>query len=229
MDESRAIIFLAVIAACWLGWQAYTEYAPANYDITEPLDLTENPTFVTDWKLRIASPAACFAALGRAGIEFQRLPDEKKGEGCGFRDVATLERSLVSWGGRVTLTCQTLASLVVWERHALLPAAERILGSPVVRIRHFGTYSCRNVNNAARGRRSEHATANAIDVAGFTLENGEEVSVLADWSGEGPKAEFLREIRDEACDRFNVVLGPEYNALHRDHFHFDNGGFMICR
>jgi hypothetical protein len=25
------------------------------------------------------------------------------------------------------------------------------------------------------------------------------------------------------------VLSPDYNAQHRDHFHFDLGGFRACR
>jgi hypothetical protein len=25
------------------------------------------------------------------------------------------------------------------------------------------------------------------------------------------------------------VLGPEYNAAHRDHFHLDRGSFRFCR
>ena len=40
---------------------------------------------------------------------------------------------------------------------------------------------------------------------------------------------FLREIRDGACDLFRVVLGPDYNAAHRDHFHLDMGAFRACR
>ena len=40
---------------------------------------------------------------------------------------------------------------------------------------------------------------------------------------------FTRELRDGACGLFNGVLGPDYNAAHRDHFHLDNGPFRICR
>ena len=36
-----------------------------------------------------------------------------------------------------------------------------------------------------------------------------------------PKSLFLRAIRDGACGIFGTVLGPESNAAHRDHFHFD--------
>ncbi len=36
-----------------------------------------------------------------------------------------------------------------------------------------------------------------------------------------PKSLFLRVVHDGACGIFGTVLGPESNAAHRDHFHFD--------
>lgn len=35
------------------------------------------------------------------------------------------------------------------------------------------------------------------------------------------KARFLKSIHESACGIFGTVLGPEANAAHRDHFHFD--------
>ncbi len=220
----------AALAAMLYGaWRAYTLYAPDHYDITAPLDLTAKPTFVTAWKLRAADAPACFAALERAGIQFQRLPDEERGEGCVFENVARLEQSAISWGGGVTLTCQMLAGVAQWERHTLQPAAEALFDSRVVRVRHYGTYACRNVNNASTGRRSQHALANAVDVAGFDLENGVTISVLDHWDKDTPEGAFLEQAHAGACGFFGSVLGPDYNALHRNHFHFDKGGFMVCR
>ena len=68
---------------------------------------------------------------------------------------------------------------------------------------------------------SEHATGNAIDIAGFELKDGRVISILQDWDGEEARARFLRVARDEACDLFGTVLSPDYNAAHRDHFHLD--------
>jgi hypothetical protein len=110
----------------------------------------------------------------------------------------------------------------------LQAAARQHLGQEVVRVEHFGTYSCRNLYHRESGRRSQHATANAIDIAGFTLADGTQVSVLADWDGPAAKAAFLRAIRDGACRFFDVVLSPDYNEAHRDHFHFDQGGQSAC-
>ena len=44
-----------------------------------------------------------------------------------------------------------------------------------------------------------------------------------------PEAAFLREVNDGACRFFNAVLGPDYNAAHRDHFHLDMGRWRVCR
>ena len=93
----------------------------------------------------------------------------------------------------------------------------------------FGTYSCRNVYGREHGRRSQHATANAIDVAGFTLEGGQSVSVLRDWKDPGPRSEFVRSVRDKACSSFGVVLSPDYNAAHANHLHLDMAPWMMCR
>jgi len=37
----------------------------------------------------------------------------------------------------------------------------------------------------------------------------------------GDAALFLRAVHDDACKTFETVLGPEANAAHKDHFHFD--------
>jgi hypothetical protein len=111
-----------------------------------------------------------------------------------------------------------------------LAAAREHLGQEVVRVSHFGTYACRNVNHLAGGRRSEHATANAIDIAGFVLADGQQVTVKGDWAGgNARRSAFLRALRDGACEFFDVVLSPDYNEAHHDHFHFDMGSYRACR
>ncbi|MNV88609.1 hypothetical protein D3C71_1828280 [compost metagenome] len=53
--------------------------------------------------------------------------------------------------------------------------------------------------------------------------------MLRDWPGEGEAARFLRLVHEGACASFNVTLGPEYNAAHRDHWHVDMGLLRMCR
>ena len=61
------------------------------------------------------------------------------------------------------------------------------------------------------------------------LADGREINVLGDWGTRTAEGRFLKRIHDQACHHFNAVLGPDYNDLHRDHFHFDQGGFETCR
>ena len=107
---------------------------------------------------------------------------------------------------------------VMYERHALQPAALEIMGSRVAQVNHVGSFACRNVYGRETGRRSEHATAEALDVVGFQFENGQLITLINHWDDEGETGEFLRAARDGACDTFGNVLGPDYNAAHTDHF-----------
>ena len=86
----------------------------------------------------------------------------------------------------------------------------------------------------SQGDFSEHATADAIDIAAFVMADGYSVSVLKDWTGEDKDSRFLRDVRDGACGLFSTVLSPDYNAAHRDHFHLDQAergatGWRACR
>ena len=100
-----------------------------------------------------------------------------------------------------------------------------------MRLGDMGTYDCRNIvgNPLWKGLRSQHATANAIDISGFTLADGRSISVLKDWKGEGKDAEFLHEVHRRSCRYFRVALGPNFNVAHANHFHFDRGLMWTCR
>lgn len=147
------------------------------------------------------------------------------------------------------MTCVMAAALDKWAREVMQKKAGAHLKTQVVKLRNASGYVCRNRNGAPNGMLSEHARANAFDVAAFELASGDVVSVESDWSraggtnlgsgpglpwrnplraavsavagGNAPKALFLREVHEGACSVFGTVLGPSANAAHRDHFHFD--------
>jgi hypothetical protein len=135
----------------------------------------------------------------------------------------------VSIGTPFTLSCRSAVALAMWERHVLQPQALAHFGVRVERMRHYGSYACRNIRGRDDGRRSQHATADALDIAGFGLANRREIRVVSDWSGDGDAARFLRDVHSGACRFFDAVLGPDYNAAHRDHLHFDRGAYRACR
>jgi len=224
------VLLLVLVAGSALAYTVRV-HLPDQHDPWAPLSIDHPNGLVTEWKLRglAERPDECFAVLEASDLDYERLDDHETGPGCGFFDAGRLLRSNVSWGGQVTLTCSALVALARWERHALQPLARELFDQDLVRIRHYGTYSCRNINGKRTGRRSEHATANAIDVAAFVLEDGREIRVAEHWGQAGPPGRYLEGARDRACDLFRTVLGPEYNAAHHDHFHIDMGSYSICR
>jgi len=169
--------------------------------------------------------ADCKALLGRAGIGFTSLPPLSAGPNCGYDDAVRLKAGgalgIAYRAADVGLSCPVAAGVALWEWHVVQPAALRHFGSKVAAIDHYGSYSCRRLYGRAEGGWSEHAAANAFDIAGFRLEDGTRITVIGDWKGAGPKAAFLREVRDGACGLFATVLSPDYNAAHRDHLHLD--------
>ncbi|HVL29332.1 MAG TPA: extensin family protein [Sphingomicrobium sp.] len=188
------------------------------------------------------------AALGRDGRQCARLladvgdadqpaPAVAAGAGCGFADGMRLrpedDRSIAFHPAGVVASCPVAAALVLWERDIVQPAAARHFGSPVATIHHAGSYACRRLYGRAEGGFSEHATANAFDVIGFTLADGRMVSIQRDWPRNGAEGAFLRDARDGACKLFATVLSPDYNAAHADHLHLDQaqrrGGWRMCR
>jgi hypothetical protein len=173
-----------------------------------------------------ADVGVCHAYLVKSGIDIETLPD-RTASGCELTQQVSLQQSLVPYSAPVRARCPLIAALTLWERDIVAPAAERYFGSALAQIDHVGIFACRNVRGSKR--RSQHAAANAIDITGFRLQNGSSVSLLRNWNEAGDKGEFLRVVRDGACRIFGSVLGPDYNTLHRDHFHLDLGPYRICR
>ena len=101
----------------------------------------------------------------------------------------------------------------------------------LVRLVGTGSYTCRNRNGAADGPISEHAFANAVDVSAFVLADGRRITVLEGWNGDGDgdARRFLRALHQAGCRRFAITLGPDANADHHNHFHFDMGRGPYCR
>lgn len=180
-----------------------------------------------------ASARQCLTSLGSSQASFTPLADKYYGAGCSTLSSVSLSRlrgdsgdfALANLG---PVACPLANTFAGWARYGVDRAARQILGSPLVKIETMGSYSCRTV--AGTTRLSAHARAEAIDVAAFVLADGRRISLLGGWSG-GTNAErrFLRTVHDSACKRFGTVLGPNYNAAHKDHLHLELGGGSYCR
>ncbi|WP_295530090.1 extensin family protein [Novosphingobium sp. Chol11] len=168
---------------------------------------------------------ACLSDLGRQQANFTPLQDQYFGAGCSALNAVRLA-ALRSDDSRLALTnlgpvtCPLAHAISGWARFGVDRAARQILGSPLARIETMGSYSCRKV--AGTNRLSGHASANAVDIAGFVLADGRRITVLRDWDNPSPQVRaFLSSVRTSACKRFGTVLTPNYNAAHRDHFHLE--------
>jgi hypothetical protein len=234
MARVLAWLFTSVALAIVLGFAlvslGFVTVPPAYHPWT-PLNPRDEPNVLTRYKLTRLErdPAECSVVLRLAEIAYTAIPDQATAEGCGLTNAVRVSRAGAAFGDGVVATCPLAAAWTLFDAHVLQPSARRHFGQNVTRIVHAGSYACRNINHRVGGRRSEHATANAIDVAGFVLADGTRVTVLQDWREGGRKAAFLRELRAGACRFFDVVLSPDFNEAHGDHFHFDMGRFRACR
>ena len=203
---------------------------PANVAPWGEVALDQPPGWLARMQINslAADPPACFAALDRSRLTYKPTPQRPIRAGCGLVNAVRPVHSHVSYNRSFDLTCGMMAALY-WYEAELQRLAEEHLGASIVRIDHLGTYACRNVNGEPQGRRSQHATANAIDIAGFRLSDGRTISVLRDWGKDTPEGRFLSDAQSAACDFFNIVLSPQYNALHANHFHLDLGSLRMCR
>ncbi len=215
----------ALLVALWRGW---LEVAP-RFNPWAPLDVRETPNLLTPFKLwRLGDDRElCDLALATSGLRFTRLADSAPHPGCPVENAVRIQGANVGLSSSFMATCPLAVSFALFERHGLQPAAQAVFGQPVSRVEHVGSFTCRSI--AGSQRPSQHSYANALDMVGFRLRDGQHISVLRDWPGQGDKARFLRLVQEAACDSFNVTLGPEYNAAHRDHFHVDMGMWRMCR
>lgn len=225
--DLRALLFLLILALAAWGIVRYLERTRPQDLPWTPLDLAAPLGRATAWKLASldGDPAWCRRLLDLDGVAFEPVADRITAPGCGWQGAVRLTAPEWSPRGPV-LTCPLAAAVTVWQRHVVRPAARRHLASNLSRIDHYGTYSCRPV--AGSSRQSQHATSNAIDIAAFRTVRGTPVSVLRDWSGTPERAAFLRDVRRGGCAVFGTTLGPDYNAAHRDHFHFDMANWSYC-
>jgi hypothetical protein len=194
------------------------------------LELSEPIGMFTRGKLNRSEGAQCRNILASGGLTYTNVAAETAGEFCSKEDALTLSGGAAPLTPRgAVMTCNQALAYALWERQVVQPAAFRLLGAGVVGVEHYGAYSCRRMYGAQEGPVSQHALANALDIAAFRLSDGRRVSVETDWNDPGEKGQFLRAVRAGACEVFAVTLSPDYNAAHGNHLHLDMGRGPFCR
>ncbi|MEM6670985.1 MAG: DUF29 family protein [Pseudomonadota bacterium] len=202
---------------------------PAHMTPFEPLDLNGEDTYAQRWKIWRTGYDGdyCQQAIVDSGARVKVLDDQRFSPACSKIDVVEMAGLSQAAMKPLDTKCAVAVQTYLWERRVVQPAAQKHFGIPVSEVLHFGSYNCRTMRGS--NRMSQHARANAIDVSGFRLKNGRVISLVKDWNGSEEERAFLRDVRDGACDHFTAVLGPEFNALHADHFHFDLGWWPKCK
>lgn len=128
--------------------------------------------------------------------------------------------------------CELIRSLAI--------AAPYLRRRDIVEVADIGVYNYRCIGGVGvppdcPNGISQHAYANAIDIAGVTTSDGTYSSVNDDWVIDGDAEETCAAASEPGADRllhelicelkaaqvWNIVLTPNYNADHRNHFHVD--------
>lgn len=220
------LICAALATSLWRGWVQ----VPDRWNPWAVLDLRDPPDMLTPFKLwRLQDdPQLCEQALQTSALRYTRQVDSSAAK-CPLINSLRIQGGEVALSSSFVSSCPLAVAYAMFEIHTLQPAARAVYGQRVAQVDHLGSFACRNVYNRSEGRLSQHASANALDIAGFRLADGKRISVVKDWNDQGENGRFLRLIRDGACQPFNTVLGPDYNAAHANHFHVDMGRWSVCR
>ena len=219
-----SVLLLPVLLASCLSGGGHERRPPSRPQGSRPITLALPTSRETQ---------ACFADLSREDVRFSPLPDRDYGGGCQIIGAVQLIDIGVPVTNLKAMRCGLAREFTGWVEHAVAPAARQMLGSDLVRMESMGTYACRavvGVGGAAAGKLSGHATANAVDISAFLLQDGRRITIQQDWNGgDGATRAFLRTIRGSACKRFGTVLSPDYNAAHYNHLHLEDDRAGFCR
>jgi hypothetical protein len=213
---------------------------PAGTPAAEPADEEPAPTAADPrplaTRLGTLSGRRCFAALDRARVPYRRIGE--------IDDVAYPIRLTGPVGGvtyrNPSRIPEVAMSSVVDCRLALaLVELSAILRShDIVAVTHFSIHrESHHGRPVETGGSTGHRGALAIDAALFHRRDGTVLSVLRDFKGRRgapvcgsraapgatPAARALRDIVCRAAERhlFHVMLTPNHDRDHRNHFHLE--------
>jgi hypothetical protein len=190
----------------------------------------------SDPDAELPPPATCHEALERANVAFTPGPERQ-----GVADPVTATLPIAGIGYRVLGANNPRSELFAdcTLIFSLVRAAEFFRARDIVEVADLGIYNYRCIGGGTPpdcpNGISQHAFATAIDIAGVTDRGGTFYSVNDDWVID-PDSEktceaatvpgkdtFLHELicALKAADVWTIVLTPNYNAAHRNHFHVD--------
>jgi len=128
--------------------------------------------------------------------------------------------------GTMAMACPL--ALALWELGDILADYE------IDTVLHIGTFNCRKIGGS--DSLSQHGLGLAIDIWGFEDVDGANYVLEQHWEHDtdtpsSRKAQVIYEIGQRMHEErvFNIVLTPNYNTAHDNHFHVDlkvGGNFL---
>lgn len=194
-------------------------------------------TATNAWKYGQLTPAECEAEVKARNIPFTFEPTH--GVLAGGRLTGPIKgvtfKTRLSDEQRATTPWEVLDCRLAL---ALDDFADVLVAHDIVEVRHYSMHRVAPDSWPANKVGSQHFGGLAIDAAIFTTKDGTKMDVNDDFFGRigaktcGPdarprrkteKSTALREILCETAAKriFNVILTPNHNRAHRNHFHLD--------
>jgi hypothetical protein len=186
--------------------------------------------------------ASRYAALGRARCESElkkrKIRFVRVAEARGVVSPVRLAGPLsgVTFRSMLPLKQRRTSPYEIYDCRLVLALddfAKILARHDITEVVHYSVYRPPRKKKKLRGPGRRHTGGLAIDAAVFKTKDGRAMSVLKDFDGRrgrkpcGPGAKpsptELRTIVCEAADAelFNVLLTPNYNRAHRNHFHLE--------
>jgi len=179
-------------------------------------------------------PSACRQALTDEIAVAPSIPDIHGPGGCGGDDLVRLEAVVLPDKRQVAvkppaiLRCAMASEVAAWVRTDVAPLITS-LGSAISALDNFDSFECRGRNRVVGAQLSEHGRANALDLRGFQVANGQSI-LLVD---RNVSREVRENVLHSVCARFTTVLGPGSDGYHEDHIHLDliarRNNYRICQ
>jgi hypothetical protein len=230
----RALVALAgvVTAVGCAGEISFTGADGADGGLVEPSPVLVAPSGVDDTEV----PADCLEWLDFYGVDYELGPERQ-----GIATPVTVTTPINGIEYRYYYNDDPRATFLMdcSLAHALAKAAPIMRARDVVEVLDIGVYNYRCIGEGeppdCPNGMSQHAYAKAIDMAGFTTSAGDYYSVEFDWVIDASDETTCDAVHDSDADAFlhdlacemkakgvwNIVLTPNYNAGHRNHFHVD--------